>query len=349
MNARAAAEVKSAVARTGSGLLLMLATPLRGRDVTMRYRQLGTSGLTVSVVGLGCNNFGTRCDLEQTRAVVDAAMEQGVTLLDTADSYGGGDSERFLGQILKAHRDQVVLATKFGSRLGGLEDEARGSRRYIRLAVEASLRRLQTDYIDLYQHHRPDPKTPLEETVAALHELVTEGKVRYAGSSNYAGFRIADADWIARVEHRTRMVSAQNHYSLLERGVEQEVIPACVEHGVGMLPYFPLASGLLTGKYKRDGAAPEGGGRLVGRTDWLTAEAFDKVEALEKYAAERDLGLLDVAVGGLAAQPAVASVIAGATRPEQVLANVRAADWQPGPDDLAALDAIVPRGSSTRS
>jgi len=313
----------------------------------MRYRQLGKSGLTVSVVGLGCNNFGHRCDLEETRAVVEAALEQGITLLDTADTYGGGDSETFLGQILGGRRDQVVLATKFGSRVGGLEEEARGSRRYIRHAVEASLRRLQTDYIDLYQHHRPDPRTPLEETVAALDELVVEGKVRYAGSSNYAGFRIADADWIAQVERRSRMISAQNHYSLLERGVEHEVIPACLEHGVGMLPFFPLASGLLTGKYKRDEAAPQGS-RLVGRADWLTAEAFDRVEALEKYAAERDLGLLDVAVGGLAAQPAVASVIAGATRPEQVLANVKAADWHPTPDDLAALDAIVPRGSSTR-
>jgi aryl-alcohol dehydrogenase-like predicted oxidoreductase len=313
----------------------------------MRYRQLGTSGLTVSVVGLGCNNFGNRCDLEQTLAVVDAALEQGVTLLDTADTYGGGGgSETFLGQILKDRRDRVVLATKFGSPMGGLEEEARGSRRYIRRAVEASLRRLQTDYIDLYQHHRPDPKTPLEETVAALDELVTEGKIRYAGSSNYAGFRIADADWIALQQHRSRLISAQNHYSLLERGVEHEVLPACEAHGVGMLPFYPLANGLLTGKYRRDGA-PERG-RLVGRADWLTAEAFDKVEALEKYAAERDVALLDVAIGGLAAQPAVASVIAGATRPEQVLANVKAAEWEPSTDDLAALDAVIPRGSSTR-
>jgi aryl-alcohol dehydrogenase-like predicted oxidoreductase len=315
----------------------------------MRYRQLGTSGLTVPVVGLGCNNFGSRLDLERTRAVVDAAIDQDVNLLDTADTYGnGGGSETFLGEILKGRRDQVVLATKFGSRMGGNQEEARGSRRYIRRAIEASLRRLQTDYIDLYQHHRPDPKTPLEETVAALDELVVEGKIRYAGSSNYAGYRIADGDWIARGEHRTRMISAQNHYSLLERGVEREVIPACLEHGVGMLPFYPLASGLLTGKYKRDGTAPEGS-RLVGRTDWLTEEAFDKVEALEKLASERDLSLLDVAIGGLAAQPAVASVIAGATRPEQVMANVRAAEWEPTPDDLAAIDAIVPRGSSSRA
>jgi aryl-alcohol dehydrogenase-like predicted oxidoreductase len=314
----------------------------------MRHRQLGTSGLTVSVVGLGCNNFGSRLDLERTRAVVDAAIDQDVNLLDTADTYGnGGGSEKFLGEILRGRRDQVVLATKFGSPMGGDDAEARGSRRYIRRAVEASLRRLQTDYIDLYQHHRPDPKTPLEETVAALDELVVEGKVRYAGSSNYAGYRIADGDWIASGGHRTRMISAQNHYSLLERGVEREVIPACLEHGVGMLPFFPLASGLLTGKYKRDGTAPAGS-RLVGRADWLTVEAFDKVEALEKLAAERDLSLLEVAIGGLAAQPAVASVIAGATRPEQVLANVKAGEWQPTHEDLDAIDAIVPRGSSIR-
>jgi aryl-alcohol dehydrogenase-like predicted oxidoreductase len=316
----------------------------------MRYRQLGTSGLTVSVVGLGCNNFGSRLDLERTRAVVDAAIDQDINLLDTSDTYGnGGGSETFLGEILESRRDRVVLATKFGSPLpGSRDDEARGSRRYIRRAVEASLRRLQTDYIDLYQHHRPDPKTPLEETVAALDELVVEGKVRYAGSSNYAGFRIADGDWIANVEHRSRMISAQNHYSLLERTVEHEVIPACLEHGIGMLPFFPLASGLLTGKYKRDGRAPEGS-RLVGRSDWLTEEAFDKVEALEKLAAERDLSLLDLAIGGLAAQPAVASVIAGATRPEQVVANVKAGEWEPTADDLAAIDAIVPRGSSGRA
>jgi aryl-alcohol dehydrogenase-like predicted oxidoreductase len=315
----------------------------------MRYRQLGTSGLTVSVVGLGCNNFGSRLDLERTRAVVDAAIEQDINLLDTSDTYGnGGGSETFLGEILKGRRDRVVLATKFGSPMpGSRDDEARGSRRYIRRAVEASLRRLQTDYIDLYQHHRPDPKTPLQETVAALDELVLEGKIRYAGSSNYAGFRIADADWISNVEHRTRMISAQNHYSLLERTVEHEVIPACVEHGIGMLPFFPLASGLLTGKYKRDGTAPEGS-RLVGRGDWLTEEAFDKVEALEKLADERGRSPLDLAIGGLAAQPGVASVIAGATRPEQVLANVKAGEWEPTAEDLAAIDAVVPRGSSSR-
>jgi aryl-alcohol dehydrogenase-like predicted oxidoreductase len=314
----------------------------------MRYRQLGTSGLTVSVVGLGGNNFGRRCDLEGTRAVVDAALESGITLLDTADVYGGkGGSETLLGQVLKGRRDQVVLATKFGGRMDGPEEEARGSRRYIRRAVEASLRRLQTDHVDLYQQHVPDPLTPLEETIAALDELVAEGKIRYGGSSNYAGWQIADADWIARTERRARMISAQNHYSLLERGVEQEVIPACLAHGVGMLPFFPLANGLLTGKYRRGERAPEGT-RLAERPALLTDAAFDRVEALEKYAAERGLTLLEVAVGGLAAQPAVASVIAGATRPEQVRANAAAGAWEPTADDLAALDTIVPRGVGTR-
>jgi len=313
----------------------------------MRYRQLGTSGLTVSVVGLGCNNFGRVCDLEGTRAVVDAALEDGITLLDTADTYGNkGGSETFLGEVLKGRRDRVVLATKFGSAMDGPEEEARGSRRYVRRAIEASLRRLQTDHVDLYQQHVPDPKTPLEETVAALDELVGEGKVRYLGSSNIASWQIADADWIARTERRSRMISAQNHYSLLERGVEEEVIPACLEHGVGMLPFFPLGSGMLTGKYRRGEPAPRGT-RLAGRPHLLTDAAFERVEALEKYAAERDRTLLEVAIGGLAAQPAVTSVISGATRPEQVRANAAAGAWEPTADDLAALDAIVPRGSST--
>jgi aryl-alcohol dehydrogenase-like predicted oxidoreductase len=314
----------------------------------MRHRQLGTSGLTVSVVGLGGNNFGRRCDLEGTRAVVDAALEAGIMLLDTADVYGNrGGSETFLGQVLKGRRDQVVLATKFGQRMDGPEEEAPGSRRYIRRAIEASLRRLQTDHVDLYQQHIPDPLTPLDETIAALDELVAEGKIRYAGSSNYAGWQIADADWIARGERRARMISAQNRYSLLERGVEQEVIPACLAHGIGMLPFFPLANGLLTGKYHRGERAPRGT-RLAERPALLTDAAFDRVEALEKYAAERGVTLLEVAVGGLAAQPAVASVIAGATRPEQVRANAAAGAWEPSATDLAALDEIAPRGTGTR-
>ena len=307
----------------------------------MRYRQLGRSGLTVSLVGLGCNNFGRRLDLEGTRSVVDAALDAGVTLLDTADVYGNrGGSETLLGEVLRGRRDQVVLATKFGANMGGPQEEARGSRRYVRRAVEASLRRLRTDHIDLYQQHQPDPKTPLEETVAALDELVRQGKVRYLGSSNYAGWQVGEADWVARSQQRARLVSAQNHYSLLERDAEVELVPACLHYGVGILPYFPLANGLLTGKYKRGEPLPEGT-RLAGRAELFSDELFDRLEALEKYAAERGRSLLEVAIGGLAARPAVASVIAGAMTPDQVRANATAGDWRPAPDDLTALDAIL--------
>jgi aryl-alcohol dehydrogenase-like predicted oxidoreductase len=309
----------------------------------MRYRRLGDSGLVVSVVGLGCNNFGRRIDLERTRAVVDAAIDVGVTLFDTSDSYG--ESETFLGEVLQGRRDDVVLATKFGSDLRGrlgADWGARGSRRYIRRAVESSLRRLRTDWIDLYQLHFPDPVTPLEETLAALHELVVEGKVRYLGSSNLAAWQIVDADWIARSRGTTRFTSAQNHYSLLERGVETELVPACSARGIGLLPYFPLADGLLTGKYRR-GEPPPPGTRLAARPERLEEAAFDTIEALERYAADRGRSLLDVAVGGLAAQPAVASVIAGATWPEQVRANAAAGTWEPGPDDLRQLREILDR------
>jgi aryl-alcohol dehydrogenase-like predicted oxidoreductase len=310
----------------------------------MRYRRLGRSGLGVSVVGVGCNNFGRRIDLEQTRAVVDAAIDAGVTLFDTSDSYG--ESETFLGEVLEGRRVDVVLATKFGSDLGGrlgADWAARGSRRYIRRAVESSLRRLRTDWIDLYQLHFPDPLTPIEETLDALDELVREGKVRYVGSSNLTAWQVVDADWIARTRGLTRFVSAQNHYSLLERGVERELVPACVEKGIGVLPYFPLANGMLTGKYRR-GQPPPPGTRLASNPDRLVESAFDTIEALEHYAAERGRSLLDVAVGGLAAQPGVASVIAGATRPEQVRANVAAGGWEPTAEDLAALREILGGG-----
>jgi aryl-alcohol dehydrogenase-like predicted oxidoreductase len=314
----------------------------------MRYRSLGRSGLVVSVVGLGGNNFGRRLDVDGTRAVVDAAFDAGITLIDTADIYGNrGGSEALLGEVLEGRRAEVVLATKFGMDMGGGNGPdwgARGSRRYIRLAVEASLRRLRTDWIDLYQYHAPDGVTPIEETVAALDELVQEGKVRYTGSSNLAAWKVADADSYARHAGITRFVSAQNGYSLVDRTVERELTPACVEHGVGILPYFPLANGLLTGKYRRGEAAPEGT-RMVDRLDTVRDRTFDRVEAYEAYARERGITLLDVAIGGLAAQPAVGSVIAGATKPEQVAANAAAGDWEPSRDDLAALDAIAPRGT----
>jgi aryl-alcohol dehydrogenase-like predicted oxidoreductase len=309
----------------------------------MTYRQLGDSGLTVSTVGLGCNNFGRRLDQDGTNAVVRQALDSGITLFDTADIYGQGASEEMLGLALGSERENVVVATKFGMDMQGANGPdwgVRGSRRYIRKAVEASLRRLGTDWIDLYQLHRPDPQTPIEETLAALDELVREGKVRYLGSSNFTGWQVVDADWTARAAGTSRFVSAQNEYSLLERDVEDELVPACEHVGVGLLPFFPLASGLLTGKYRRGEAAPAGT-RLAGMADRLAAADWDIIERLEAYAAQRDLRPIDVAIGGLAAQPAVASVIAGATRAEQVVENVEAGLWEPSADDLAELDDIT--------
>jgi aryl-alcohol dehydrogenase-like predicted oxidoreductase len=306
----------------------------------MPTRRLGNSGLAVSVVGLGCNNFGRRIGVDETRLVVRAALDAGITLFDTADIYG--ESETFLGEVLGSERDNIVLATKFGMPMGGKlgpDWNARGSRRYIRTAVESSLRRLQTDWIDLYQLHIPDPLTPIEETLAALQELVTEGKVRYIGSSNFTGWQIADADWVAKTRGTSAFISAQNHYSLLERDVETEVIPACERFGIGMLPFFPLASGLLTGKYKRGEAAPSGT-RLEGSKSALSDAQFDRVEALVAYADTRGISLLEVAIGGLAAMPAVTSVIAGATKPEQIAANVAAGSWVPTETDLTELAAL---------
>ncbi|MHB8505696.1 MAG: aldo/keto reductase [Acidimicrobiales bacterium] len=292
----------------------------------MRYRQLGNSGLTVSVVGLGCNNFGGRLDLEASRRVIDAAIDHGVTLFDTADSYGNrGGSEEIIGQVLGSRRDQVVLATKFGNDMGSGDREARGGRRYIRMAVEASLRRLRTDHVDLYQLHQPDRCTPVAETLAALDELVAAGKVRYVGSSNFSAWQVADAAWEARTSGLERFVSAQNHYSLLERDAEKELLPACERFGVGVLPYFPLANGLLTGKYRRGEPMPEGT-RLSGRA--IEDTTFDRIEALESFAKERGHSLLELAFAGLLAHPEVSSVIAGATRPEQVAANVAAGEWE---------------------
>jgi len=312
----------------------------------MRYRPLGDCGLVVSVTGLGCNNFGRRLDLDATRAVVDAALDAGITLLDTADSYGnGGGSEELLGEVLAGRRDEVVLATKFGHQqfdMGyGPAAGAKGGRAYIRRAVERSLRRLRTDYLDLYQIHTPDPVTPIAETLAALGELVTEGKVRYLGNSNFTGWQIADAAHVARAAGAVPFVSAQNQWSLLERGAEAEVVPAARHFGLGVLPYFPLANGLLTGKVRR-GQEPPAGSRLASRPGYLTEAKLDRVEALISWAAGRGRTVLEVAIGALAAQPGCASVIAGATSPEQVKANAAAADWLPSAADLAELGQIVP-------
>jgi aryl-alcohol dehydrogenase-like predicted oxidoreductase len=311
----------------------------------LETRQLG-GVMAVSVVGIGCNNFGRRLDAEGAARVVHAALDAGINFFDTADLYGDGQSEEMLGAALQGRRGSAVIATKFGHQALGPERSG-ASRRWIRIAVEDSLRRLGTDWIDLYQMHTPDPETPLEETLETLTELVSEGKIRCAGSSNLAGWQIADADWIARSRGLTRFATAQNAYSLLDRSVEEEVIPACAHFEVGMIPYSPLANGLLTGKHRR-GQAPVPGTRLATAAGanadrWLTDQNFDVVEALERFAQQRDVSLLDVAIGGLAAQPQVVSVIAGAMSPEQVDANAQAGRWRPSATDMEELDRIAPR------
>ena len=311
----------------------------------MRYKPLGNSGLVVSVVGLGCNNFGGRLDLAGTRAVIDAAIDCGITLFDTADTYGGGGrSEELMGEALAGRRDQVVIATKFGHQgadMGyGPAAGAKGGRAYIRRAIEQSLRRLRTDVIDLYQIHTPDPKTPIAETLEALGELVTEGKVRYIGHSNFTGWQIAEAACLADRQGSVPFVSAQNHWSLLERAVEAEVVPAARHFGVGVLPYFPLANGLLTGKIRR-GHPAKAGTRLAGRDSYVTEAKLDIVEALANWAKGHGVSLLTVAISCLAAQRGCASVIAGAMSPEQVKANADAADWTPSAEELAEVDAIT--------
>ncbi|WP_293678324.1 aldo/keto reductase [uncultured Phenylobacterium sp.] len=308
----------------------------------MKVRRLGNSGLKVSVVGLGCNNFGMRIDAAQTQGVVDAAIDAGITLFDTADIYGGTQSEAFLGAALGKRRHEIVLATKFGMPIGGDPKKRGGSRKWIMQAVEDSLTRLKTDYIDLYQHHQPDPDTPVDETLRALDDLVTQGKVRYLGNSNYTGWQIADADWTAAGQ--SRFVSAQNLYSLLERGVEAEVLPACEHFGLGFLPFFPLASGLLTGKYRR-GAPPPNDSRLAAwgarGAQALSDASFDKVEPLEAWAKERGHTLLELAFAWLLGHEAVSSVIAGATTPEQVKANAGTAEWRLTPEEVDEVGKLA--------
>jgi len=310
----------------------------------MTYQQLGPSGLTVSTVGLGCNNFGARMADEDVPAVVNAAIDAGITLFDTADVYGNvGGSEILLGEALGSRRGEVIIATKFGSDMRGANGPdwgARGSRRYIRIAVENSLRRLGTDWIDLYQLHEPDPHTPIDETLAALTEIVAEGKARYIGSSNLAGWEVIDADWTSRTSGYEAFISAQNEYSWLDRSAEKELVPALEHTGQSLLPYFPLARGLLSGKYHRGEPAPAGT-RLARDRVQLERANFDLIEAIEAYAAERDLSMLQAAIGGLAAMPTVGSVIAGATSAEQVKQNVAAGSWVPSGDDLDALLEIT--------
>ncbi|MGH3008103.1 MAG: aldo/keto reductase [Gaiellaceae bacterium] len=302
----------------------------------MRTRTLGDGGPDVSVVGLGTNNFGRRCDYEQTLAVIDEALDAGITLFDTADIYGQGQSEEFIGRALEGRRDQVVLATKFGMPMEENPDESRGRPEYIRWAIEGSLRRLRTDVIDLYQMHRPDDSTPIEETLGALNELVEEGKVRWIGCSNFTVAQIEAAEEAARGAGFHRFVSVQNQYSLVERGVEDDVLPACERLGLGFLPFFPLASGLLTGKYTRGEEATEG--RLAGQE--IADDRWETLQAVQQFAAARGISVLDVAIGGLLGQPAVTSVIAGATKPEQVRANVATGAWEPGADDMEELRTL---------
>ncbi|MEX0786024.1 MAG: aldo/keto reductase [Dehalococcoidia bacterium] len=316
----------------------------------MEYNNLGKSGLRVSAVGLGCNNFGRRIDAEGTAAVVNKALELGVTLFDTADIYGPrGLSEECLGQALKAKRRDAVVATKFVGPMGEGPLWGGASRRYVFEAVDASLKRLDTDYIDLYQIHFPDVNTPIEETMRALDDVVRQGKVRYIGCSNFAGWQVVEAQWVARSEHLSPFISAQNQYNLLDRRIERELVPAATAYGLGVLPYFPLASGFLTGKYRPGEAPPEGtrlaaGGGMADRV--LTEGNFETLTKLESFAEQRGHSMLDLAIGWLASQPHVPSVIAGATKPEQVEQNVSAGEWKLSSEELAEVGQITQRSSA---
>jgi aryl-alcohol dehydrogenase-like predicted oxidoreductase len=311
----------------------------------LEYRTLGKSGLQVSVVGLGCNNFGGRVDAAGTAAVIDKCVDMGITFFDTADIYGRGKSEEFMGPALKPHRRNIVIATKAAANMGEGPYWSGLSRKYLMEAVDDSLRRLQTDYIDLYQVHFPDAKTPIEETLRALDDIVKSGKVRYIGCSNFAGWQIVEAEWVARTEHLNRFVSAQNEHSLLQRGVEAEVAPACLKYGLGLLPYFPLASGFLTGKYHKDETPPEGArlsapnSPFAGRV--LTDANYEMLSKLEKFADEHGHSMIELAFSWLASKPYVASVIAGATRPEQVEQNAKSADWELTEDEFKEIDEIM--------
>ncbi len=310
----------------------------------MRLCKLGSSDVTVPVVGIGCNAFGTRMDLDEVQAVVDAAIDHGATFFDTADVYGLGASEELLGRALGSRRDDVVVATKFGMDMQGRSGDdggRRGSAAYIRTSVEGSLRRLGTDHLDLYQLHVPDPRTPIEETLGALDELVTAGKVRAIGCSNLQAWQLVDAAWTSRTRGLASFATAQNEYSLYNRTAEVELTPACLELGVGILPYFPLAYGLLTGKYRRGEEAPAGSRLTLSSQAHRLANAdWDRIEALQAFADDHGVSLLELAIGGLAAQPAVASVIAGVTRPDQVEANVEAVSWEPSAEELEELAEI---------
>jgi aryl-alcohol dehydrogenase-like predicted oxidoreductase len=314
----------------------------------VKQRNLGKSGLLVSLVGLGCNNFGMRIDLEASRKVVHKALDAGITLLDTADIYGNkGGSEDFLGQILGSRRKDIVLATKFAMPMDDAETLKGASRRYIMRAVEDSLRRLRTDWIDLYQQHRPDPLTPMEETLRALDDLVRQGKVRYIGCSNLPAWQVVEAQWTAKHHNLNAFVSCQDEYSLVVRDIEKDLVPAMQAYDLGLLPFFPLASGLLTGKYKRNAPLPEGTRlantqRLADR--YISEANWGIVEKLSAFAASRGRSMLELAFSWLASRPYVSSVIAGATKPEQIEQNVKAVDWAMTPEEIAEIDKISAKG-----
>jgi aryl-alcohol dehydrogenase-like predicted oxidoreductase len=313
----------------------------------MKVRKLGDSGPQVSVVGLGCNNFGMRIDLEASRNVIHKALDVGITLFDTADIYGNrGGSENILGEVLGEDRKRIVLATKFGGAMDGAGKMKGAARRYIMSAAEASLKRLRTDWIDVYQIHFPDPATPIEETLQALDDLIRAGKVRYIGCSNFAGWQLVDAQWTAKHFDLHGFVSCQNEYSLLVRGAERELLPAMQKFGLGMLPYFPLASGLLTGKYAPNKPAPEDTRfhALKGLADrYLNESNWKIVERLEEFCAKRGHTLLELAFAWLLARPTVASVIAGATKAEQAELNAKAAEAVLTPEEIAEIDEITPK------
>ena len=308
----------------------------------MRYRQLGSSGLQVSAIGLGANNFGGRLDARRTEAVVHAAIDAGVNLIDTSNSYGAGRSEEFIGLALNGRRSRTVIATKVSSRIAEGPNNAGNSRKHILSQVDVSLRKLRTDYIDLYQIHWWDPNTPIEETLRALEDLIRDGKIRYAGCSNFAAWQVCESHWTAKTLGVNGFSSVQPRYSMMYRQPEAEMVPFCEKYGVGILPYYPLENGFLTGKYRRDQAPPEGTRLSENDRGVLTGRNFDILEKLEAFSAEREHTVLELAFAWLlASSPMVSSVIAGATRPEQVRANAAAADWELTPEELAEVNAIL--------
>jgi aryl-alcohol dehydrogenase-like predicted oxidoreductase len=311
----------------------------------MQYRQVGTSGLEVSVIGLGGTNFGNRSTQEQTDSIVAGAIDRGITLIDTANSYSAGKSEAAIGKALKGKRDQVVLTSKFAQRTGDEPMMCGGSRQHIIKAVEDSLRRLQTDHIDLYQMHIPDPAVPIEETLRALDDLVRQGKVRYIGSSCFEAWQLAEAQWTAKSLGLERFVSTQCHYSLLTRDVEHHLLPMCASYGIGVLPFFSLESGLLTGKY-RAGAELPADARAAKFPQFffgdMSDESFAKIEALHAFATERGHTLTELALAALLPQPGVSSIVVGATSPEQLDGSIAAIEWELSPEDLADINEIAP-------